>query len=291
MERPRQLALPLLATAGAMAAFQGGAALAKGLFPAIGPEGAAALRLVLGGAMLVALLRPWRGWPRDAALLPLAGLALVMAATILFFYLAIDRLPLGIAIALQFLGPVCVAVAKSRKKADLIWPALAAGGVWLLVGADPGGSRLDTLGIVFALAAAAGWAGYIILGQIAGTAFGASAAAVSVSLAGLLLLPFGLWTAGTALFDPQLLPLALAVALFAAAIPFALELYALPRLPAATFAVFTSLEPVFGVFFGLVMLDERLTWMQLAAIAMIVAAASGAAWAGAKSNAAVPLPE
>ena len=290
MERPGSFALPLLATALAMAAFQGGAALAKGLFPAIGPEGAAALRLCLGGAMLVALIRPWRRWPRDAAVLPLGGLAFVMAATILCFYLAIDRLPLGIAIALQFLGPVSVAVAKSRKAADLIWPALAAGGIWLLVGFDSSGSRLDPLGIVYALGAAAGWAGYILVGKSAGTTFGASAAAISVSLAGLLLLPVGFWTAGTAMFDPNLLPLALAVAMVAAAIPFALELYALPRLPAATFAVFTSLEPVFGVVFGLVMLGERLTAMQLAAVAMIVAAASGAAWTGAKrSGSAVPL--
>lgn len=290
MERPGSFALPLLATALAMAAFQGGAALAKGLFPAIGPEGAAALRLCLGGAMLVALIRPWRRWPRDAAVLPLGGLAFVMAATILCFYLAIDRLPLGIAIALQFLGPVSVAVAKSRKAADLIWPALAAGGIWLLVGFDSSGSRLDPLGIVYALGAAAGWAGYILVGKSAGTTFGASAAAISVSLAGLLLLPVGFWTAGPALFDPNLLPLALAVAMVAAAIPFALELYALPRLPAATFAVFTSLEPVFGVVFGLVMLGERLTAMQLAAVAMIVAAASGAAWTGAKrSGSAVPL--
>jgi inner membrane transporter RhtA len=284
VEGQRQFALPLLATAAAMAAFQGGAALAKGLFPAIGPEGAAALRLCLGGSMLVALIRPWRNWPRDAALLPLGALAFVMAATILFFYLAIDRLPLGIAIALQFLGPVSVAVAKSKRAVDLIWPGLAAGGVWLLVGLDASGSPLDPLGIAFALAAAAGWAGYIIVGKTAGTSFGASAAAVSVSLAGLILLPVGLWTAGPALFDPRLLPLALGVALFAAAIPFALELYALPRLPAATFAVFTSLEPVFGVLFGIAMLDEHLTTMQLGAVAMIVAAASGAAWTGAQRS-------
>jgi len=109
------IALPLLATAGAMAAFQVGAGLAKGLFPAIGPEGAASLRLCLGGAMLVALTRPWRNWPRAAPLLPLCGLGLAMAATILLFYLAIERLPLGVAIALQFLGPLAVAVLSSRR--------------------------------------------------------------------------------------------------------------------------------------------------------------------------------
>lgn len=283
MERQRHLALPLLATAAAMAAFQAGAALAKGLFPFVGPEGAAALRLCLGGLMLLALSRPWRTWPKDAPLLPLGGLGACIAATILLFYLAIERLPLGIAIALQFLGPLGVAVASSRRMTDLIWPALAAAGVWLLVGVETGGASLDPIGIIFALGAAAGWACYIIAGKSAGASFGASAAALSVSLAGLMLLPFGLWTAGTALFAVGLLPLALAVALVAAAIPFGLQLYALPRLPAATFAVFTSLEPVFGVLFGLLMLGEALALPQLAGIAMIVAAAAGAAWSTARS--------
>jgi inner membrane transporter RhtA len=284
MERQRHLALPLLATAAAMAAFQGGAALAKGLFPFVGPEGAAALRLCLGGLMLLALSRPWRAWPKDAPLLPLGGLGACIAATILLFYLAIDRLPLGIAIALQFLGPVCVAVASSRKASDLIWPALAAVGVWLLVGANSGGSALDPLGVLFALGAAAGWGCYIVVGKIAGVSFGGSAAALSVSLAGLLILPFGLWTAGASLFSLHLLPLALAVALLAAAIPFALELYALRRLPSATFAVFTSLEPVFGVLFGLVLLGEQLAAVQLTGISLIVAAAAGAAWSTARSS-------
>jgi len=266
-----------------MAAFQAGAAVAKGLFPAVGPEGAAALRLCLGGLMLVVLSRPWRTWPKDAALTSLVGLAICIAATILLFYLAIDRLPLGVAIALQFLGPVCVAVAGSRKAADLVWPTLAAAGVWLLVGVSSGEAGLDPLGLIFALGAAAAWGCYIVVGKVAGASFGAATAGLSVSLAGLLLLPFGVWTAGGALFDLQLLPLALLVGLLAAAIPFSLELYALARLPASTFAVFTSLEPVFGVIFGLLLLGEALGFSQLAGIAMIVVAAAGAAWSTARS--------
>jgi inner membrane transporter RhtA len=283
MERQPHLALPLLATAAAMAAFQAGAAVAKGLFPAVGPEGAAALRLCLGGAMLLALSRPWRAWSKGAHLLPLGGLAVCIAATILLFFLAIDRLPLGIAIALQFLGPVCVAVASSKSRTDLIWPALAAIGVWLLVGVNSGGGKLDPVGIAFALGAAAGWACYIVLGKIAGKSFGASAAGLSVTGAGLLLLPLGVWTAGSALFSLHLLPLALGVALLAAAIPFSLQLYALPRLPAGTFAVFTSLEPVFGVLFGLLLLGEELALLQLAGIALIVGAACGATWSSSRT--------
>jgi inner membrane transporter RhtA len=269
--------LPLAATAAAMAAFQIGAALAKGLFPAMGPQGAATLRLCLGGAMLLAVARPWRNWPRQAPLLPLVGLGAAMAGTILLFYLAIERLPLGIAIALQFLGPLAVAVLGSRRLADLLWPLLAGLGVWLLVGPAPGEAALDPLGMLFALGAAAGWASYILLGRIAGGAFGSSAAALSVSIAGVLLLPAGIAHAGMSLLQVETLPLALGVALFSAAVPFSLELYALPRLPARTFAVFTSLEPAFAVISGLLILNEVLAWAQLAGVSLVMCAAAGAA--------------
>ena len=280
-----ELALPLLATAAAMAAFQVGASLAKGLFPVLGPQGAATLRLVLGGAMLLRLLRPWRNWPREAPLSPLLGRGRVMAGTILLFYLAIDRLPLGVAIALQFLGPLAVAVFGSRRPVDLLWAALAALGVWCVVNPVPTEGTLDPIGIAFALGAAAGWASYMLLGKLAAGAFGRSTAALSVSIAGVLMLPVGIATAGAGLLTLDLLPLALLVALLSAAIPFSLEMYALPRLPARTFAVFTSLEPVFGILAGLVILGEVLAWSQLAGIAMVITAAAGAAWRTAKQTA------
>jgi inner membrane transporter RhtA len=261
-----------------MACFQIGAAVAKGLFPAVGPQGATTLRLCLGGAMLLAVARPWRRWPRQAPLLPLIGLGVAMAGTILLFYLAIERLPLGVAIALQFLGPLSVAVLGSKRATDLLWAVLAGSGVWLLVGPTPGREALDLVGMVFALGAAAGWASYMLLGRITGSAFGRSAAALSVSIAGLLILPVGIAHAGTALMTVELLPLALAVALFSAALPFSLELYALLRLPARTFAVFTSLEPAFGVIFGFLILGEVLARTQLAGVSMVMLAAAGAAW-------------
>lgn len=261
-----------------MACFQVGAAVAKGLFPAVGPQGATTLRLCLGGAMLLALARPWRHWPRQAPLLPLMGLGVAMAGTILLFYLAIQRLPLGVAIALQFLGPLTVAVLGSRRAIDVLWAMLAGSGVWFLIEPRAGEAVLDPLGMVFALGAAGGWASYMLLGRITGRAFGRSAAALSVSIAGLLILPIGVAHAGTALMKMELLPLALAVALFSAALPFSLELYALPRLPARTFAVFTSLEPAFGVIFGFVILGEVLAWTQLAGVSMVMLAAAGAAW-------------
>jgi inner membrane transporter RhtA len=260
-----------------MAAFQGGASIATRLFPAVGAEGTAALRLVLGAAMLVALSRPWRTWPGRPSLIGLLALGACMASAILFFYMALARLPQGVAIALQFLGPLSVAVAGSRRMRDLIWAALAAAGVWLLVGQQALGGRLDLSGVLPALGAAIGWGGYIVIGRRVGAIFGNATPALAVSVAALMVLPVGIVHAGAALFDWRLLPLAAVVAVLTAAIPFSLEFFALRRLPARTFAVFTSLEPVLGVLSGFVLLGQRLTPAELAGVAVVIAAAAGAA--------------
>jgi inner membrane transporter RhtA len=268
-----------------MACFQIGAALAKGLFPFVGPPGAAALRLSLGATMLLALGRPWRHWPNRAPLAGLIGLGASMAAAIVFFYLAIQRLPLGVAIPLQFMGPLAVAVASSRQASDLLWVAAAAAGVWALVGAGAPSGRIDPVGVGWALGAAAGWAGYILCGKAAGQVFGRSTAALATTIAALLVLPFGAVRAGAALFSPALLPLALLVALVSTALPFSLELYALRRLPARTFATFTSLEPVFAGLSGLVLLGERLSTVQWSGVALVIIAAGGAAWSSGRPSA------
>lgn len=281
---PFAVLLAVLATIAAMASFQVGAAAAKGLFPALGPQGAATLRLGLGALMLLALARPWRAWPRSAPLLPMIGLGASMAAVILMFYLALERLPLGIAMALQFLGPLAIAIFGTRRPSDLVWAALAVAGVWRLVGFGTDVAGLDPVGVAFGLGAAAGWASYILCGRVASAAFGASTAALSVSIAAVLLLPLGLAHAGSALFSPALLPLALLVALLSSAIPFSLEFYAMRRLPAPTFAVMTSLEPALGVLAGLVLLHERLGLGQIAGVAMVIAAAAGAAWSSARAR-------
>ena len=291
--RPRgAIALPLLATTAAMTSFQTGAAFAKQLFPAVGPEGAATLRLALGAAMLLVLMRPWRSWPRRGPVLALIGLGLSMAAAIQFFYLALNRLPLGVAIPLQFLGPLAVAIFTSRRPADFLWAAMAAAGVWCLVGAAAPQRPIDLAGVPLALGAAAGWASYILCGRRVGTAFGTSAASLSVSIAALAILPVGILHAGAALFDPRLAPLALFIAALSTALPFSLELYALARMPARTFAVFTSLEPAFSVVSGLVLLHERLAPTQVAGVAIVIAAAAGAALSGsARAEAAASLAE
>jgi inner membrane transporter RhtA len=291
--KPFGILLPILAIIAAMAAFQVGAAFAKNLFPAIGPEGAAALRLVFGAVMLLALVRPWRTWPARAPVLPLIGLGVAMAGAIQMFYLAIDHLPLGIAIAIQFLGPLAIAIAGSRRAVDVLWAILAAGGVWCLVAVNSVGEPIDLVGVAWSLGAAVCWAGYILLGRTVTTAFGNATAAISVSIAAIVILPLGVWRAGAALLSPDLIPLALLVALFSAAIPFSLEFFAMPRMPARTFAVFMSLEPTFGVMFGFLILHERLTVFQTAGVAMVVIAAAGAAWSssGRKAGSAPAGPE
>lgn len=281
---PFGIVLPIMATIAAMAAFQIGAALAKGLFPLVGPQGAATLRLCLGAAMLMAIARPWRAWPRRAPLLPVLGLGLSMAGVILMFFLAIDRLPLGVAIALQFLGPLTIALFGTRRATDLIWAALAAGGVWCLVGAGPATMILDPVGVAWALGAAASWASYILCGRAASASFGTSTAALAVSVAGLLVMPLGVHHAGISLFSPALIPTALLVALFSTVIPFSLELYALERMPARTFAVYMSLEPAFGVLSGLLILHERLAGVQIFGVAVVIVAAAGAAWSSAREK-------
>lgn len=281
------LLLPVAAIIGATAAFQVGAALAKSLFPAVGPQGAATLRIVLGAALLLLVTRPWRGWPARAPLASMVGLGLATAGAILFFYLAIGRLPQGVAIALQFLGPLGVAIAGSRRWSDLIWTALAAAGVWGLVGQGLGKTGLDPLGVVWALCAAASWAAYIVWGQTASRAFKSATPALAVGIAALIITPVGVHHAGAALLDPALVPLALLVALISTAIPFSLEMYALPRMPARTFAVLTSLEPAFGALFGLVILHETLAPAQIAGIAAVIAAAAGAAWSSQARPAAI----
>lgn len=272
--------LPVAAVLTATACFQGGASMAKSLFPELGAQGTATVRIILGALMLIAVTRPWRNWPAKPPLLSLIGLGFATAGAVLFFYLALGRLPQGVAIALQFLGPLSVAVAGSRRAADLIWTGLAAAGVWGLVGHNlgAGGAGLDLLGVFWALCAAASWAAYIIWGQGASRGFGSATAPLAVGIAALAILPFGVAEAGAGLLRLDLLPWAALVALVSTAIPFSLEMYALHRLPAKTFAVLTSLEPAFGAVFGLVLLHETLDPSQVLGVGAVIAAAVGAAW-------------
>ena len=285
----KSILLPVLAAAGAMASFQVGAALAKTLFPAIGAQGAAALRLFFGAIMLLALVRPWRFWPKGAVVLPLLVLGAAIAGAMQMFYLAIERLPIGVAIALQFLGPLAIALVGSRKPVDLVWVAFAAFGVWLLTDPASAGVSLDLVGVAWSLGAAACWAAYILIGRRVSNIFGRATAPLTVTIAAIIIVPLGVAHAGAALLDMSLMPIAILMALFSAAIPFVLEFFAMPRMPARTFATLTSLEPGFGVLFGLLILQEVLTLPQLGGVGLVIAASAGAVWTGQAKPPAVPV--
>jgi inner membrane transporter RhtA len=256
----------------AASSLQVGAAFAVTLFDDLGPAGAAFLRLGFAAIVLWAI---WR--PRLAGDLRLAaafGVALGLMNWSI--YEAMDRIPLGVAVTIEFAGPLLVAVIGSRRPLDGVWIVLAAAGILLL--ADPGGGSIDALGVVFALAAAACWMAYIYLSKRTGQAFpGGSGLAIAMAVGALIVLPAGVIQAGGALAEPDLLGSALVVALASSVLPYSLELEALRRLPEAVFGVLMSLEPAVAALAGLVVLGQDLGARELLAITMVVVASAGAA--------------
>ena len=261
----------------AIASVQFGAALAATLFPEIGPGGAVFLRVAIAAALLAALWRPRvRGHARgDLALA--CSFGLVLAAMNLLFYLALDRLALGITVVLEFVGPLGVAVATSRRRLDLVWVAIAAGGIALLSAGDVG--RLDGLGVVLALGAGGCWAAYILLAGPLGRAFpGGQGLAIALVVAAVLLVPAGIAAGGRELLDPSVLGVGAAVAVLSSAIPYSLELEALRRMRTAAFGVLMSVEPAVAALAGLAVLGQRLAATELAAVALVVVASAGISW-------------
>lgn len=273
----------ILGLLAAMTSIQAGASLAKRLFPLAGPSGITTLRLVLAALILAVLFRPWRRpLSKDARrVVLLYGAALgVMNLT---FYLALERLPLGLTVAIEFIGPLGVALFASRRPLDFVWAALALFGVFSVLPLG-GAERLDPLGLLFVLMAAACWAGYIVFGQRAGKAVpGADAAAWGMAVAALFGAPLGLFTGGASLLAPKVLLLGLGVAVLSSALPYSLEMAALRRLRPQTFGILMSLEPALAALMGFLLLGERLTPRQWTAIACIVAASFGSAATGPKA--------
>lgn len=261
---------------GAVASVQTGASLAKSLFDDVGPGGTVLLRVLLAAIVLGAVWRPSvRGLGRKEVGLVLAyGIAL--AGMNFAFYSAIDRIPLGIAVTLEFVGPLGVAVAGSRRALDLLWVGLAAAGILLL--ADLGGGSTDAGGVALALMAGGFWAAYILLAARTGAVFpGGSGLALAMFVASAVLLPFGIAQGGSELLSPEVLAVGAGVAMLSSAIPYSLELEALRRLPARVFGVLMSLEPGMAALAGFVVLGEVLGLREIAAIALVVVASAGAA--------------
>lgn len=252
---------------------QVGAAVAKQLFTLAGPMGTVALRLVLAALVLVAVWRPSFRLDKRT-LLVIGGYGLVLGAMNLTFYQAIGRIPLGAAVTIEFLGPLAVAVLGSRRWLDGLWALLAAAGVVLLTRADGG---LELVGVLFALAAAVCWAGYILLAAALGSRTSdGRGLALAMVFASVVVLPFGIADAGAALLDPVVLIAAAAVALLSSVIPYSLELEALRRIPPRVFGILMSLEPAVAALAGLLVLHEALHPAQWVAICCVVLASVGA---------------
>ncbi|MDE2305752.1 MAG: EamA family transporter [Gammaproteobacteria bacterium] len=274
-------AYPELASIGAlliaMVSIQVGSALAKSLLPAVGAAGAAALRLAFATAMLFAAARPWRLRPGRRAGIAILAYGGSMGAMNLLFYAALARIPLGIAVALEFTGPFAVAVLASHRPLDFLWVALAALGLLMLLPLGGAFGRIDPAGAAFALGAGACWALYIVFGRRAGELYAGATAALGVAAGAALIVPIGAFSVGARLWAPVLWPTAAAVALLSSALPYSLEMYALTRLPTRTFGVLMSGEPVVAALSGLLFLGQRLHPMQWIAILCVMAASGGSA--------------
>lgn len=271
---------------GAVASVQFGASLAKGLFDDVGPGGTVFLRVLFAALVLAALWRPRVRGLRRSELALVVAFGVSLAGMNLLFYEALHRIPLGVAVTLEFVGPLGVAVAGSRRALDLVWVALAAAGILLLVPLDSGDGVLadfgaggtDVVGVLFALSAGAFWAAYILLAARAGEAFpGGRGLALAMIVAAVVLVPVGVAQGGSDLLALHVLALGAGVAMLSSAIPYSLELEALRRLPAHVFGVLMSLEPGMAALAGLIVLGEVLNAREIVAIGLVVAASAGAA--------------
>ena len=261
---------------GAACSVQGGAAVAKSLFPQLGPPGVVFLRLLFGSAALWAISRPKLRRRDRADLRLVVALGIVLVSMNITFYEALARAPLGAVVTIEFLGPLAVAVLGSRKPVDLLWVVLAGSGVGLL--ADGGGTVVRPLGVVLAAAAGFFWALYILLSVRVGRTFsGATGLAPAMALGAVLMAPWGILSAGHHLSNARLVGAALGVGLLSSALPWSLELEALRRLPSHVFSIVLSLEPALAALAGFVFLHEHLHTRAWAAIALVMLASAGAA--------------
>jgi inner membrane transporter RhtA len=258
----------------AVTSLQFGAGFAVTLFDELGPGGAAFLRQAFAAVVLIAIWRPRLAGHALVDIRLAAAFGIVLGVMNWAIYSAMDRIPLGIAVTIEFAGPLAVAVIGSRRALDLLWVALAAGGILLL--ADPGGGSLDSAGVAFALLAATMWAFYILLSARVGQVFpGGSGLALAMVAAVMITAPVGISQAGSELLSPELLAAGAAVALASSVIPYSLELEALRRLPARVFGVLMSLEPAVAAIAGLIVLGQALDALEWVAIGLVVVAGIG----------------
>lgn len=260
----------------AMASIQSGASLAKSMFPVVGAQGTTTLRLIFASVIMLILLRPWRARLTASTLRTVIIYGMALGGMNFLFYMSLRTVPLGIAVALEFTGPLAVALYASRRAVDFLWIGLAVVGLLLLIPIGQTDGGIDLVGAGYALGAGVCWALYILYGQKAGAENGIQTAALGVIVAALFVAPIGIAHAGSALLTPALLPIALGVAILSTALPYSLEMVALTRMPARTFGTLMSIEPAFGALSGLLFLGEVLSVAQWLAIGAIITASVGA---------------
>lgn len=269
----------LLLVVASICAFQLGAALVKSLLPVVGARGAAALRLSIAALILSVVFRAWRTRLPPGGWRLVARYGAVLGLMNLCFYFSLERLPLGIAVALEFTGPLAVALWHSRRSMDFLWVGLAVLGLALIIPWSNSSSAIDLLGVAYALGAGLFWALYIVWGRQVGLIAGStSSVALGMVIGALVVLPFGAVAAWPALVSPQLLVLAVTVAVLSSVVPYTLEMLAMTRMPARVFGVSMSLEPAIAALAGWLMLSEQLSPRQYLAIAAIMVASGGAAF-------------
>lgn len=268
--------LPVCLIIIAMISVQSGASMAKMLFPLVGAEGATSLRLVVGAIALTLFYKPWRTRLAPGNLGPLLIYGVVLGGMNYLFYQSILTLPLGVAVAFEFTGPLAVAIFSSRRAVDFLWIVLAIAGLALLLPIGHSMSNVDITGALYALAAGGCWALYIIFGKKSGMQNGPTTVAIGVGIGTCCFAPIGFWQNGMALLSPDVLPLALGVGILSTALPFSLEMMALTRIPARTFGTLMSLEPAVGALSGMIILGEHLTLLEWCALGAVVFASAGA---------------
>ena len=270
--------VPVLAILGSVVTLVLGTSWAKhALFPLIGAQGTTAVRVGFSAVLLLPLWRPWR-WriTRDDAW-RVACYGAALGAMNLCFYLALRTIPFGVAVAIEFSGPLAVAVLSSRRPIDFVWIVLAMAGLGMLLPLGHDVAALDPVGVAFALAAAVCWGTYILFGKRVGHLHAGHSVSLGLMVAALVVVPVGVAHAGSALLSPWVFVVGLGVAALSSAIPMSLEMVALKRLPPQTFSIMASIEPAVAALLALVLLDEQLSVTQWLAIGLIMSASMGSA--------------
>ncbi|ASM52039.1 inner membrane transporter RhtA [Pseudoalteromonas espejiana DSM 9414] len=281
---PKDFLLAVVCVILAMITIQSGASIAKQLFPIVGPEGTTALRLGFSALILCLIFKPWKHLPTAGNRLSILVYGLSLGGMNILFYYAIERIPLGIGVALEFTGPLAVALFSSRRKRDLFWVACAIAGILLLLPDMSSQDSLDPIGVILALAAGACWAAYILFGKKTGTqSSGGATVALGMTIAAIVLVPYGGISQSSA-FTWGIIPLGIGIAILSSALPYTLEMVALRNMPAQGFSIMLSLEPAFAALAGFIILGELLTLWQWLAILLVIIASVGSSFSSVKKQ-------